>query len=103
MRVHSKSRITEANNLTADPAWTLIDDCCAMPTIMRVMRLIACRQERTEMTDAVKSSAGSNQPNTFLEISSVIDLHPLYAAINRAREVAEAKDCEPASVAWDPA
>jgi len=55
------------------------------------------------MNDAVKSTGGSNQSNPFLEFYNVIDLHPLYAAINRARELARANSCEPANVAWDPA
>jgi hypothetical protein len=60
-------------------------------------------RKNTRMNDAVKSTGGSSQSNPFLEFCNVIDLHPLYAAINRARELARANSCEPAGVAWDPA
>jgi Bifunctional DNA primase/polymerase, N-terminal len=53
------------------------------------------------MNDASKSSAEGNQSNPFIEpFGKVIDLHPLYAAIKRARELCEAND-EPEAF-WDP-
>lgn len=38
-----------------------------------------------------------------LEFGKVIDLHPVYAAMAKARETAEANGTEPADVVWDPA
>src|SRR5436190_4705118 len=54
------------------------------------------------MNDAATSSAGSGQSSPFLELGNVLDLHPLYAALNRARELSDADSGEPANVAWDP-
>jgi putative DNA primase/helicase len=41
--------------------------------------------------------------NPSLEFGEVIDLHPVYTAMERAREAAEANGTEPADVVWDPA
>ncbi len=38
-----------------------------------------------------------------LEFGKVIDLHPVYAAMAKAREAAEANGTDPADVVWDPA
>jgi putative DNA primase/helicase len=56
------------------------------------------------MNEATRSTAGPGRSNPFLEpFGKVIDLHPLYAAINQARELSEAHSREPAEVVWDPA
>jgi hypothetical protein len=54
------------------------------------------------MNNAAKSNARVHDTMLpFLKYGETIELHPLYAAIERARELAKASGTEPAEVTWD--
>src|ERR1700730_1383070 len=55
------------------------------------------------VTQPVETDQTNDFVNPSLEFGKVIDLHPVYAAMAQAREVAEANGTEPADVVWDPA
>ena len=55
----------------------------------------------TQSVEANHDMNGAADP--YLQYREVIDLHPVYAAMTLAREVADANGTEPADVPWDPA
>jgi hypothetical protein len=52
-------------------------------------------------TQPVEAGHGADDP--YWQFGESTDLHPVYAAMTLAREVAEANGTEPADVPWDPA
>jgi hypothetical protein len=59
------------------------------------------------MNHPIRPVETGNQTNDaaspLLQFGQVIDLHPVFAAMAQAREVAEAKGTQPVDVVWDPA
>jgi hypothetical protein len=56
------------------------------------------------LTQTIETNDQMNgEDNPFSKFGEVIDLHPVYTAMERAREAAEANGTEPADVVWDPA
>jgi hypothetical protein len=54
------------------------------------------------MSDATKSNPRTRDTLCpFLKYGQTIELHPLYAAMNRAREFAKVSGTEPVEVIWD--
>lgn len=53
------------------------------------------------MNADAKPNARSHDTNPFLKYGESIELHPLYAAMKAARELAKASGTEPIEVAWD--
>jgi hypothetical protein len=54
------------------------------------------------MNDAAKSNARTHDTMLpFLKYGETIELHPLYSAMERAREFARTSGTEPAEVIWD--
>jgi len=55
----------------------------------------------TQSVEANYNKNGAADP--YLEFGEIIDLHPVFAAMALAREVADANGTEQADVSWDPA
>jgi hypothetical protein len=54
------------------------------------------------MNDPAKLNARTDDTMLpFLKYGETIELHPFYAAMDRARELAESSGSEPAEVIWD--
>jgi hypothetical protein len=53
------------------------------------------------MNSSTKSNVRTRDTNPFLKYGETIELHPLYAAMERAQELAKASGTEPVEVIWD--
>jgi hypothetical protein len=54
-----------------------------------------------EMNEAAKLNARTRDINPFLKYGETIELHPVFVAMKRARELAKATGTEPVEVIWD--